>query len=87
MLNDGYALVQDRYVLRQLVVHGGVATLRPNVYLVKRESHAIECSLADFSPSERKQPHNRAHVLNYNPQGGPADVLKEMIVAILNPRA
>ncbi len=83
-LLDHSELFRYRYVLHQLLLRGGNAAPHPDVYFGERGFHAIERSLADFSPSERLQAQNRAGVLNYNPQGEQADALTEMIATIRN---
>lgn len=72
-------LFRYRYVLHQLLLRGGHAVPHPDVYFDERGYHAIERSLADFSPSERLQAQNRAGVLNYNPKGEQTDALRSMI--------
>jgi len=81
-LLDNSELFRYRYVLHQMLLRGGSYPPHPDVYFDARGFHAIDRSLADFSPSERLQAQNRAGVLNYNPQGEQADALKEMIATI-----
>lgn len=81
------ALFRYRYVLHQLLLRGGHAAPHPEVYFDERGFHAIERSLADFSPSERLQAQNRAGVLNYDPVGKQADALAEMVAIARNANA
>jgi hypothetical protein len=81
-LLDNSELFRYRYVLHQLLLRGGSYPPHPDVYFDHRGFHAIDRSLADFTPSERLQAQNRAGVLNYNPHGEQADALKEMIATI-----
>jgi hypothetical protein len=79
---DHSELFRYRYVLHQVLLRGGIVPDHPDVYFDTRGFHAIQRSLADFSPSERLQAQNRAGVLNYNPRGEQSDALEEMIGTI-----
>ena len=81
-LLDNSELFRYRFVLHQMLLRGGSYPPHPDVYFDGRGFHAIDRSLADFSPSDRLQAQNRAGVLNYNPQGEQADALTEMIATI-----
>lgn len=81
-LLDNSELFRYRFVLHQMLLRGGSYPPHPDVYFDERGFHAIDRSLADFSPSERLQAQNRAGVLNYDPQGEQADALKEMVATI-----
>ena len=81
-LLDHSELFRYRYVLHQMLLRGGHLDPHPDVYFDERGFHAIERSLADFSPSERLQAQNRAGVLNYSPVGEQADALREMIATV-----
>lgn len=81
-LLDHSELFRYRYVLHQLLLRGGIAIPHPDVYFDRRGFHAIQRSLAEFTPSERLQAQNRAGVLNYNPEGEQADALREMIATV-----